>query len=139
MTDDPFSYQHGGSHYTNMGMQPIKFVMANGWDAGAFSILKYVSRHRTKKGLEDVRKARHFVELRHSLLEHALPPLDRIPMQDYVRANGIYELDHSALLHLEWWVQTGNDDQRKYLVEVLDLLISEYEDAEKAQAALDFG
>lgn len=135
MHTDPFAHQVAGSHYRGMGMQPIKFVMANGWDAGAFSVLKYISRHRSKKGVEDLRKARHFVDLRNALLEYALLPLDRIPMQDYVRANGIYELDHSALLHLEWWVQTGDDTQRQHLCECLDLLIAEYE--EKDQPSLD--
>lgn len=62
----PLAKQEGGSHYTKYSIQPIEYSMANGLDACQHSIVKYVTRFRDKGGLEDLAKARHFLDL----LEH---------------------------------------------------------------------
>lgn len=55
--------QVGGSHYKNMVIQPVEYMMANGIGFMEGSVIKYVSRWRDKGGLEDLRKARHFLDL----------------------------------------------------------------------------
>jgi hypothetical protein len=59
--------QVGGSHYKNMVIQPVTYMMANGLGFMEGSVIKYVSRWRDKGGLEDLKKARHFLDL---LIEH---------------------------------------------------------------------
>ena len=46
-----------------MKIQPIDFIMENeiGWCEG--NAIKYLCRWRSKNGLEDLRKAKHYVEL----------------------------------------------------------------------------
>ena len=55
--------QEGGSHYKNMQIQPMQYSMANGLDACQHTIIKYVSRFRDKGGLEDLKKARHCIDM----------------------------------------------------------------------------
>lgn len=55
--------QEGGSHYKNMAIQPVEYIYKN--DIGYFEgcVIKYVSRWKNKNGLEDLKKARHFLDL----------------------------------------------------------------------------
>lgn len=126
MTDNPYTHQEAGTHYVNMGMQPFHFAMVNGWDAGAFSILKYLSRHRTKNGLEDLKKARHFVDLRITEIEDATVGSDVISMGTYCQENKISGGDATALLMLNDWVKTEEPLPLIMLIETIDQLMAEY-------------
>jgi hypothetical protein len=61
------STQIGGSHYRDMVIQPVEYVLANGLGFVEGCVVKYVSRWKSKGGVEDLRKARHFLDL---LIEH---------------------------------------------------------------------
>lgn len=55
--------QVGGDHYKKWKIQPIEFAHANNMpflDANAF---KYICRHADKNGVQDLRKAKHYLEL----------------------------------------------------------------------------
>ena len=58
-----FDEQVGGGHYTDMKIQPFQFSMANGLDPMQHTIVKYVTRFRSKNGAEDLKKARHTLDL----------------------------------------------------------------------------
>jgi hypothetical protein len=55
--------QVAGSHYKDLKIQPVEYIHANciGFIEG--SVIKYVTRWRSKGGLDDLRKAQHFLEL----------------------------------------------------------------------------
>lgn len=55
--------QVGGDHYKNMVIQPVEFINRNriGYIEG--SVIKYVCRHRSKNGRQDLEKAKHFLDL----------------------------------------------------------------------------
>jgi hypothetical protein len=55
--------QVGGDHYRNMVIQPVEFNHRNGIGFVEGNVIKYVSRWRTKNGIEDLKKARHFLDL----------------------------------------------------------------------------
>lgn len=57
------SQQVGGSHYSNMPIQPFTYIYANGLGFAEGCVVKYVSRWKAKNGIEDLRKAKHFLEL----------------------------------------------------------------------------
>jgi hypothetical protein len=59
----PLKVQVGGSHYKDMPIQPVEFIHANGIPFIEGAVIKYVSRWRNKGGMEDLRKAAHFLEL----------------------------------------------------------------------------
>ena len=54
-----------------MAIQPVEFCQKNKLTFCESSVIKYVCRHREKKGVEDIRKAIHFLEL---LIELEYPP-----------------------------------------------------------------
>ena len=53
--------QVSGEHY-NIPMQHWDFVYANGLDYFQGQITKYVVRWKMKNGVEDLKKAQHFLE-----------------------------------------------------------------------------
>ncbi|WP_448955714.1 DUF3310 domain-containing protein [Labrys neptuniae] len=60
--------QVGGDHYSRMKIQPIEFVMANDIGFVEGNVIKYVSRWKNKNGVQDLKKARHALDV---LIEHA--------------------------------------------------------------------
>ena len=59
----PLDVQVGGDHYKGMAIQPIEFVFKNNIPAIEASVIKYICRHRNKNGVEDLKKARHLIDL----------------------------------------------------------------------------
>lgn len=55
--------QEGGGHYKAMAIQPFEYIHANGIGFAEGCVIKYVSRWRAKGGVEDLKKARHFLDL----------------------------------------------------------------------------
>lgn len=55
--------QEGGGHYKSMKIQPFEYNHANGIPFAEGCIIKYVSRWKSKGGIEDLKKARHFLDL----------------------------------------------------------------------------
>jgi len=53
--------QVGGDHY-NMVIQPIEYITKNGMGYLEGNVIKYVSRHKSKNGLQDIEKAIHYLE-----------------------------------------------------------------------------
>ena len=54
--------QHGGSHYKGNPIQPWDYVAANGLGFFEGNAIKYLTRWREKGGIEDLRKARHYID-----------------------------------------------------------------------------
>ncbi len=49
-------------HY-DMEIQPIEYIMRNGLGFCEGNIVKYVSRYGLKGGIDDLRKAKHYIEI----------------------------------------------------------------------------
>lgn len=54
--------QCGGNHYKKQPVQPWDYIAANNLGYFEGNIVKYVSRWRDKGGVEDLRKARHYLD-----------------------------------------------------------------------------
>ena len=63
VTDKPMDKQVGGSHYKDMKIQPITFIQANGLGFCEGNAIKYLCRYKDKGGIEDLKKAKHYIEL----------------------------------------------------------------------------
>lgn len=59
--------QIGGNHYKDMKIQPLEFIMANNLPYCEANIIKYVCRYKSKNGIVDLNKARHYLDI---LIEH---------------------------------------------------------------------
>lgn len=61
--DNAFANQVGGSHYKDMAIQPAEYCHFNRIGKLEGDVIAYVSRWRAKNGVEDLRKARHTLDL----------------------------------------------------------------------------
>ncbi len=55
--------QVGGGHYMSLKIQPAEYSEANGLSTLEAKVVKYISRHRNKGGLQDLHKAKHSIDL----------------------------------------------------------------------------
>lgn len=55
------SLQVGGSHYKDKSIQPWDYIASNSLGYLEGNVVKYVSRWREKGGLEDLKKAQHYL------------------------------------------------------------------------------
>lgn len=54
--------QVGGTHYSDLAIEPIQFIETNNLGYHEGNVVKYVSRWRNKNGLEDLKKAQWYIE-----------------------------------------------------------------------------
>ena len=55
--------QVGGDHYKDCVIQPVDYILKNNLDFLEGNVVKYITRHKTKNGIEDIRKVIHYAEL----------------------------------------------------------------------------
>ena len=55
--------QVGGDHYKGMAIQPVEFITRNKLTFLEGCVIKRICRHGTKNGIEDLRKAKHEIDL----------------------------------------------------------------------------
>lgn len=54
--------QVGGSHYKTKTIQPWDYIIQNNLGYLEGCIVKYISRYDEKGGVEDLKKARHYLD-----------------------------------------------------------------------------
>ena len=55
--------QVGGNHYKNFEIEPLEFSARNQLGFCEGNVVKYVCRHRLKGGIEDLKKAMHYLRV----------------------------------------------------------------------------
>lgn len=55
--------QIGGDHYKTMPIQPLEYMIANNIPFAEGAVIKYVSRWRSKGGVQDLEKAVHILQV----------------------------------------------------------------------------
>ena len=55
--------QIAGTHYKEMAIQPVEYILANKLGYVEGNIIKYVSRWKNKGKVEDLRKAKHYLQI----------------------------------------------------------------------------
>jgi hypothetical protein len=60
---NPLKRQEGGEHYKGFQIQPAEFIHANAIPYLEGCALKYLCRHRQKGGIEDLMKAKHYIDI----------------------------------------------------------------------------
>ena len=55
--------QVGGDHYSKLAIQPVEYITKNKLSYLAGNVIKYVTRYKDKNGLQDLQKAKHYVEI----------------------------------------------------------------------------
>ena len=55
--------QVGGDHYSKLAIQPVEYINKNNLTYLQGNVIKYVTRYRDKNGVEDLQKAKHYIDL----------------------------------------------------------------------------
>ena len=55
--------QVGGNHYKELAIQPTVYIEANNLGFCEGNVVKYITRHHLKHGIEDIDKVIHYCEL----------------------------------------------------------------------------
>jgi hypothetical protein len=58
-----FKKQVGGNHYLKYKISPLEFIIKNNIGFVEGNILKYILRFKEKGGVQDLLKAKHYIEL----------------------------------------------------------------------------
>lgn len=96
--------QVGGNHYKNLAIQPVEYIFKNNLGYFEGCVIKYVTRWKDKGGVQDLEKAKHFLEL-------------LIELQEQRAKDGMLSLVQKELVERE--EQKGvpaNDTIYRYLV-----------------------
>jgi hypothetical protein len=62
-SNSPSHKQVGGDHYKGMVIQPSEFIYRNNIPFLEGNAIKYICRHGTKGGKQDLEKAIHYIQL----------------------------------------------------------------------------
>ncbi len=62
-TYNPLIAQEGGGHYKDRGIQPLEYTMKNNLSFCEGNVVKYISRYKSKNGVEDLAKVIHYALL----------------------------------------------------------------------------
>ena len=60
---NPLDKQVGGGHYKYLTIQPVEYIHANNIPFLEGNVIKYVTRWRTKNGIDDLEKAKHYIDI----------------------------------------------------------------------------
>lgn len=73
--------REGPDHYTRLKPEPTDVIVA--WDLPwrIANVVKYCARYRFKNGVEDLKKARHYLDMEIEALQHQAKP-DYCPCDD---------------------------------------------------------
>ena len=63
LTYNPLVAQEGGGHYKDRGIQPLEYTMKNNLSFCEGNVVKYISRYKSKNGIEDLAKVIHYALL----------------------------------------------------------------------------
>jgi len=58
-----YDKQIGGHHYLKMKIQPSEFANKNNLPFAEGNAIKYICRHKDKGGKEDLKKAKHYIDM----------------------------------------------------------------------------
>ncbi len=121
--------QIGGDHYKSP-VQHWDIVAAFGIGYLEGNATKYVSRWRKKNGLQDLEKARHYIQKMFELAQTVnYRPSGIVPepvVREFIEANGLTFTEGQICLHLFRW------DSLSHLISAYNLIV-EMEKEKKAQ------
>lgn len=89
----------GGTHYSDMNVEPIELIEAFDLNFVQGSIVKYVSRYKSKGGVQDLEKALHYCEIGLDDKSNGmdLTKKDNIVIDWYCISNNIHPYERYAI------------------------------------------
>lgn len=115
--------QVGGSHYrTKSARQCWDYIEDSGIGYLEGTAIAYLARHRQKNGVEDLRKARHFVE---KLIDIRRKPRGRLPAPDLLGFYADYSMSDFERFAVRILFTWNDPSELHYALDLLDAAIAE--------------
>jgi hypothetical protein len=116
--------QVGGSHYISK-IQHVEFCQMNRIPWCEAAAIKYILRHRSKNGAQDIEKAVHYLELLQCLdygrREEVPTDMDPeeflIPLADFLKENVVPPMEAECITNICWHQLKGGDGGTDGLME----------------------
>lgn len=70
--------QVSGDHYKDKVIQPVEYIYMNGIGYMEGNVIKYITRWKEKGGVNDLKKAKHYIELLIELDEKKMSLEDQV-------------------------------------------------------------
>lgn len=118
--ETPLSYQVGGDHYRNLKIQPIELFQKTGLDFELANAMKYVIRYKRKNGIEDLQKAKQYLDFYAARWK---------PLNDFVNAF-FRQFDPKTRFLMEE-ILFGNFESAKMLIDQLEAEYKEADDGKR--------
>lgn len=93
---NPLDVQIGGKHYKELAIQPVEYIHANQLGFCEGNVVKYVSRWRAKNGIDDLRKARHYIELLIELEMKRAKPEEALTIKGSIIGNADFRFNDAV-------------------------------------------
>ena len=55
--------QVAGDHHVKLAIQPVQYITENNLTYLQGNVIKYVTRYKDKNGLQDLQKAKHYIDM----------------------------------------------------------------------------
>lgn len=91
--------QIGGTHYKDLAIQPVEYIHKNSLGFCEGNVVKYVTRWKQKGGIEDLKKARHFLDLLIDMeTDDTLQAVENLRQEhdSSAETDKFYQLNHGA-------------------------------------------
>jgi hypothetical protein len=92
----------GGTHYSDMKIEPVELIHAMQLDFISGCIVKYISRYRSKGSVEDLSKALHYARMYmeddfYGDLTESLNDIEKLAIKQYCIVNGLSEHENAII------------------------------------------
>ena len=105
MSNSVLDVQIAGNHYKDFTIQPIEFCQRNNLNWCESNIIKYVCRHKNKNGLQDLEKAKHYLEV---LIELEYKR-NLIPLEDNkIDLSNSENVNYNEMLEVEKFIMSSS-------------------------------
>jgi hypothetical protein len=131
-------HQVSGTHYKTLAVQPVEFIMSNQMGFCEGNVVKYVTRWRSKGGLADLQKARHFIQFieegeKYRRALHRVRGAvvfrawwdSEMHVDHYIERNQIQNPEAGVIRHIAWWNHSGRLSDLEGATKWLDELIAQ--------------
>ncbi len=113
------------SHYTDLKISPITFITENNMCYLSGNILKYLARYKNKNGIEDLKKAKWYLEF---LIKQEEESVNNIGTQVFgeIKREPVSEIDKILFDHAKGFYEMGErvSDIESRLKTMLDSIVT---------------
>jgi len=125
--EDPLSIQVGGDHYKGWGIQPVEFTETNNLTFSEGNIVKYITRHKSKNGVQDVEKVVHYVDFVKKYRNSSTQRTLSISAIDFIASNSLGFLEGRAIEALCNYVESGETSHLDTVKAMAEKIIETYD------------